>query len=356
MFKRNAKMKFSPIRKFLVTSVALAALGACTPTPEPTDPADPVDPPVEPSSINVTTGATSGEGGTGSNGLRFADGAGVEFDGEIVPAGSGPIVHTLRGVVLSRTELEEGTDVAAKMADMEFTIYPDADDPSNFIITADVDGETALINFDETGFYCDEGAVTSSAGNQYCFAIQPISDELALVYAFTDDFFGERGPRRIGPDIFGSNSDVVLAAWIGLETNPDLLAFKGLTEYYGMFGLAIGVDNEDILITDGGEIGMRADFSAGTIEGYMYGDDGGAEFEGEIAGNGFSANITAVEFEDSDLETVGDIGQLDGVFYGVTGSTAAGTILVDTQVTDGENTYDAAGAGLFVMEENGGDL
>ena len=346
-------MNSSPIRKLLIASVALAGLVACGSTSNTDEPVIPGEPPEEPSSVDVTMGATSGAGGIGSNGLRFADGAEVEFDGEIIPGdGAGPVVHTLRGVVVSRTELVEGTDVAAKMADMEFTIYPDAGDPNNFIITADVDGETALIDYRETGFYCDDGPVTSSTGNQYCFAIQPLSDDLALVYAFTESFFNE-GPMRLGRDFF--NSEAVMAAWIGLEANPDLLAFKGLTEYYGEFGLVIGVDNEDIMITDGGGIGMLADFSAGTIQGGMGGENGWAEFDGEIAGNGFSANITdfySGDLEDADLEIVGDIGQIDGVFYGVTGSTAAGTILVNTQVTDGDNTYDAAGAGLFVMEED----
>ena len=343
-------MKSSPIRKFLITSVALAGLVACASTSDPDVTVIPEEPPEEPSSVDVTMGTASGAG-NGSNGLRFADGSDIEFDGEIIPAGAERLVHTLRGVVVSRTELEEGTDIAAKMADMEFTIIPDAGDPENFIITADVDGETALINFRENGFYCDGGPVTSSAGNQYCFAIQPLSDDLALVYAFTEGFFND-GPMVFGPGFF--DSEVVMAAWIGLETNPDLLAFKGLTEYYGEFGLVIGVDNEDIMITDGGDIGMLADFSAGTIQGGMGGENGWAEFDGEIAGNGFSANITdfySDDLDDASLEIVGDIGQIDGVFYGVTGSTAAGTILVNTQVTDGENTYDAAGAGLFVMEE-----
>jgi hypothetical protein len=79
-----------------------------------------------------------------------------------------------------------------------------------------------------------------------------------------------------------------------------------------------------------------------------------AYFEGLIEGNGFSAAVMDVDsdFLGEGMQLVGDIAEIDGVFYGVTGQEAAGTIVVDTEVLTEVGTFDVNGAGVFLLQED----
>jgi hypothetical protein len=353
-------MQNPSIRKVLLTALTAGALAGCETTSTTTEePGEEIEGEVPgPSAVTaVRVGAATNEDGMGSNGLRLADGTMLDLEGTLLPGSQRdievdmtPTALTLTGAVLRHSS--DGGYTEAEFANMEFTLYPVVDEEGprgrttyDLIVTADVNGETALFNLGDAGLACDEGPVMSSYGNNYCFDFYPVGDVL-----------GEDSDLvlMVGYPAFESGDDSsYFAAWIGLEANPDLLAYKAQTFYGGGYMLSLGSDAFEGLETIGGEMQMMADFANGEVEGQMYADDGMAYFEGLIEGNGFSAAVMDVDsdFLGEGLQLVGDIAEIDGVFYCVTGQEAAGTIVVDTEVLTEDGTFDVNGAGVLLLQE-----
>jgi hypothetical protein len=189
------------------------------------------------------------------------------------------------------------------------------------------------------------------AGHRYCIDFQYGGFEggnVVLVYSDGGVF-----------DVDGVSTE--LAAWVGLETDPEWLAGKGVTFYEGSWYGILSSQELDFANLFEGEMGMQANFQTGDIEGKMFsnleGPNLNAEFSGSISGNGFTAEIDDLtgSLIPEGYEVSENIGQLEGRFYGVTGEEAAGTIVVDVEITDdGEEatTYAVSGGGLFQLNEN----
>ena len=197
--------------------------------------------------------------------------------------GEKPIVLTTRGGILTEKEVV-GLDVRsaeAKLVDMEFTISAVDNNSGNVIIQANVDGQTALISMNETGFNCGRGPVTSSTGQAYCYDIEQVSQGLYLLYAVPFTSETEDDLSYIG-------------AFIGRETNPDLLSSKGVTEYAGCFEFLLAAPTLGFSEQLSGPMGMNANFQSGVIDGYMKSELGSIGFDDMIAGNGFTGERSIV--------------------------------------------------------------
>ena len=328
------------IRGLMLASVAGFALTACGGSSTPVEEPPVIDPPEETSA--VTTGTTSGT--QSSNGLQFADGTGITLE-DLSGGLNDEKTLTLRAARLNTADLDEADDtLSAELVDMEISSIQNEGD--EWIITADIDGVTMLINYTEGN--PDPCGISATDGLVYCTGFfDQIGDNVAVLY-----LAGEGG------DDDGEYESHVVTV-IGLETDPDYLAFKGMAYYEGGFYLGgFGIVDGEIVggSTTSGLIGIEADFAAATIEGGM-GDPGfGVEFEGTIEGNGWTATDTDSSFLGGDFEkTDGEI-QLDGVFYGSTGQETAGTIVMNVELT--EDTIDpdpividAAGVGGFIAYE-----
>ena len=315
-------MKISSISKFLLTLVAVGALAACETTTTTTDP----DPGPDPDPIvdtEVTTGTTDGE--MSSNGLDFADG------GDINPGDLDETALTLRAARLVYDEAE-GDVTTAELINLNITNYGYVD--GQLVVTVDMGGVTMLLD------WMDDNCAVATDGNSYCVNWEQYSDN-----TITIQIWGE------GDDFYAYN-----VAYAGFETDPDLLAFKGMANYFGGFDIELVVDDE--FNTDvGGFIDIDADFGAATIEGSMWdGDAWDVDFSGEIAGNGWTATDDDSEIFGGDLEITGGDIQLDGVFYGAIGEETAGTIIVDVEVNefegDPEDSFNVTGAGAFIACES----
>lgn len=284
----------------------------------------------------VTTGTTSGDS---SNGLRYADGvpmsAWLDFSDEGVGE---PVTMNLRAAKLASSGLNDNVLTSeVELVDLEITIFKN--EGGTWITAIDMGGETVLINTDETG-----NCGMSSAGNWLCFDWFQVSES---VYAII--FEGGQADTGVWSGLYGGT-------FAGLETDPDLLAYKGLTYYEGAFGISVTSIDEDFWVAYSelnGGITFTADFGSGAItDGNMLGDGWDVDFAGTIEGNGWTAADTGSEIFGGDLEIEEGGVQLDGVFYGETGGESAGTILVDTIVGDGEDfSMDVIGVGGFIAGE-----
>lgn len=201
------------------------------------------------------------------------------------------------------------------------------------------DDETLLMNL--TG---DGPCATSTTGLIYCVDWFQVSENVIVIL-----FDGEMND---GPNW----DDALMGAFAGLETDPDLLASKGLATYSGGYNIEFVSVDEDFWDDVDGEIVINADFAGETVDGSLLGNGGtdwDVAFEGEIAGNGWTATDTGdTEIFGGDLEIEGGGIQFDGVFYGETGEETAGTIIVDVVIGDGEDfSVDITGVGGFLAWE-----
>jgi hypothetical protein len=117
------------------------------------------------------------------------------------------------------------------------------------------------------------------AGHRYCIDFQYGGFEggnVVLVYSDGGVF-----------DVDGVSTE--LAAWVGLETDPEWLAGKGVTFYEGSWYGILSSQELDFANLFEGEMGMQANFQTGDIEGKMFsnleGPNLNAEFSGSISGN-----------------------------------------------------------------------
>jgi hypothetical protein len=322
-------MNNSTIRRMLLSGVAVAGLAACSSSSD-----DPVtttpDPEPEPPVQQFAS----------SNGLPYA---GSDFIGDAIfdLDDDESRTITLRALRILITDGPGAPAFDAEVLDLTLTFTQTAEE--GVVIQANLDGETALIG--------DNNCFTSSTGQSYCIDFQYGGFEggnVVLVYSDGGVF-----------DVDGVSTE--LAAWVGLETDPEWLAGKGVTFYEGSWYGILSSQELDFANLFEGEMGMQANFQTGDIEGKMFsnleGPNLNAEFSGSISGNGFTAEIDDLtgSLIPEGYEVSENIGQLEGRFYGVTGEEAAGTIVVDVEITDdGEEatTYAVSGGGLFQLNEN----